>query len=156
MTHKHTKPHPKRALKHPKKAAKPQVTPATGAATTAAQYSRAIEIAASAFDAKKIAIALAKHDPVLFVKLFEQTTTVEPWHREVITHLYKGEMVQAIKMIRVASGLGLKEAKDVADTVRWMMSTSGYMLSVSNPQCKLSPEQDEWVKKLSAAAHNML
>lgn len=154
MTHKHTKPHPKRAPKHPKKAAKPQAVDA--AASTASQYSRAIEIAASAFDAKKIAIALAKHDPVLFVKLFEQTTAVEPWHGEVITHLYRGEMVQAIKMIRVASGLGLKEAKDIADTVRWMMSTSGYMLSVSNPQCKLSTEQDEWVRKLAASAHAML
>lgn len=154
MTHKQVKPIRKKATKRVKKAATQLVKPVAPQEKPAA-YIRAIEIAASPFDAKKIAIALAKHDPELFVKLYDSTTSVETWQRDAITMLYRGEMVSAIKLLRTVTGMGLKEAKDIADAVRWHMSQNGYMISASEPQIKLSAEQEVWLQKLATAAYNM-
>jgi ribosomal protein L7/L12 len=128
MTHKQANPTKRVKLKKQPKAvvAVKPVAPAVDSGV----FRRAIEIACSAFDAKKIATALAKDYPEIFVKLYEATTSVQDWHRDVITFAYQGNPVGAIKLVREHTGLGLKEAKDVVDNLRVFMSQNGYMITV--------------------------
>lgn len=159
MTHKQKTPHPRR---HFKKATKLRLAAPTVSAPVATGstdvYKQAIEIAASPFDARKIVIALAKAHPELFVQLHRQTTTVDPWQREVVTAVYQTNMVGAIKLTREKTGLGLKEAKDVIDNLRVYMSQNGYMMSSTSsfPPSPLSATTEPVYKQLSVAASNML
>ncbi len=123
MTHKTTTPHPRRH-KLKKQKPVPKVTPVATDASTAQgptktdAYKLAIEITASAFDARKIVIALAKEHPELLVRLYRATTVTETWQRDIVTAVYQGNPVHAIKLTRENTGLGLKEAKDVVDNLR--------------------------------------
>ena len=158
MTHKQNTKHPKRALKPVKVkrvAASDFATPAVD--KTAQMYARAIEITTSSqFDPRKIAIALAQVDPGLFIKLFETTTVVPSWQREVVALTYGSQIVSAIKLIRERTGLGLKEAKDVADNLRLHMSKNGYMIDPARIMMPspLNPTTEPVFKELATAANN--
>jgi hypothetical protein len=132
MTHKQANSVKRTKLKKQPKvvASAPAVAPAAPTNHDAA-LRRVIEITTSGFDAQKIAVALAKEYPEIFVKLFDATTRAKDWHREVITAAYQGNPVSAIKLTREFTGLGLKEAKDVVDNLRAFMSQIGYMMTVN-------------------------
>lgn len=70
-------------------------------------------------DYRKIAVELAKVNPLLFVQLHRSKPEgkVEPWMNDVLTHIKDNHKVEAIKTLRNATGMGLKEAKDVVDNV---------------------------------------
>lgn len=117
-----------------------------------------IDITSKPFDVQKIAVALAKEHPEIFLKLVEATTTVIDWRRDVVTHAYKGEAVSAIKLIRECTGFGLKEAKDVYGVLRQFMSENGYMLSASHSAgyiTALSAQQKVVYDQLCICARNL-
>lgn len=62
---------------------------------------------------------LAYTHPAVFLEMLDaikgETVNFLPWMREAVDHLLSGNKVNSIKCIRNATGLGLKEAKDVAD-----------------------------------------
>lgn len=152
MTPKRTKPYPKRSLRRSKKLTSPVSVVISDEQDRA--YQRVMEITALDFDARKIALALASRDPIMFVRLYEETTVVLPWMREVITAIYQANDVHAINKIR---GLGfcLMDSKCIVDNLRWYMSKSGYMLSASEPK-SLSSDLEPIFQELKTAAHNML
>lgn len=91
---------------------------------------RILDIVAGGYDAQKIAHALAKKHPTLFLELYQQVAApVSTWHKDVVQHMYGGNVVSAIKLVREKTGLGLKEAKDVCDNLRIKMAAMGYMIS---------------------------
>ena len=93
---------------------------------------RILDIVASGYDAQKIAHALAKKHPTLFLELYQQVAApVLTWHKDVVQSLYAGNVVSAIKLMREKTGLGLKEAKDVCDNLRVQMAAMGYMISAT-------------------------
>lgn len=141
--------------------APPAVKPAT--LSDASPYEKAIDVLLSGYDSKAIAILLAKKHPAIFLDLHGQSrnTTVpsgpipravgaaerdaatpkpfEQWHSDVVNLLRSGgNKVAAIKLIREKTGLGLKEAKDLADIYPWNFA----YIHPANPE----------VKRLSAAA----
>lgn len=67
-------------------------------------------------DLRQIAIDLAKEDPVMFLKLARNGIRPE-WAVEVRRQMEGGNKVGAIKALRAAKGLGLKDAKDIVDCV---------------------------------------
>lgn len=68
---------------------------------------------------KQIAIELAKHHPTIFVKLAAGPSFhAEKWRYEVHDAMCGGRKVEAIKCLRAATGLGLKEAKDICDNIQ--------------------------------------
>lgn len=92
-----------------------------------ASYKQAIDILmADKTDYKALAINLAKSYPSIFVRMAEsQTEPVETWHGVVNDRIRGGQKVEAIKEIRTNTGLGLKEAKDIADNVQNMLISNG-------------------------------
>lgn len=84
-------------------------------------YKKAIDIlAAGSFDANKIAVELAKVNPELFVQIASGKSTAEEMLAFAIErHKANGDMfIQTIKDLRTQYGLGLKEAKDIADEAK--------------------------------------
>jgi ribosomal protein L7/L12 len=155
MPHSQVAPRPRRKISKIKQGHVIAPAPAT-VIDRDTMFQRAIEIMSVSFDAKKIAIALAKEHPEIFVKLYEATTIVLGWHREVITAIYQNNFVQAIKTIRENTGVGLKEAKDIADNLRVYMSNNGYMLSAhSSIPTKLLEAHALLYKELCVAAMNL-
>ena len=71
-------------------------------------------------DFRLIALNLAKEQPDVFVRLASKKMP-EPWAVNAFRSLRSNQKVDGIKIIRAATGLGLKEAKDVADNVCWEM-----------------------------------
>ena len=50
---------------------------------------RILDIVAGGYDAQKIAHALAKKHPTLFLELYQQVAApVSTWHKDVVQHLY--------------------------------------------------------------------
>ena len=70
-------------------------------------------------DYKKIVIEFAKQHPEDFLTIYERKyPEIAPWHREVRSYTRReGGKIPAIKAMRVHTGLGLKEAKDIIDNV---------------------------------------
>lgn len=67
-------------------------------------------------DHKKISIELAKLHPEIFLQIYNnKVASLLAWHREAAHHIRVGQRVDAIKVTRVHTGLGLKEAKDIVD-----------------------------------------
>lgn len=108
-------------------------------------HQQAIDIIASGYDQFVVCTELAKHHPDLFVRLALPTkkvrntvatlpqlanTAVVPaivpvdarrplgWQSSIIGYIKRGEPVTAIKSLREATLLGLKEAKDIVDAIR--------------------------------------
>ena len=83
-------------------------------------YRDAIDILAeNTFDAKRLAIELAKVNPALFVSLCRDLnlrTVQYPWAKKVADFVRAGCYVESIKELRARTGLGLKEAKDIIDS----------------------------------------
>lgn len=160
MTHKQVNPTYKRTKlkKQTKQKAVVAAAPVVSSnETTHAEYlRRVVEIMATSYDAKKIAVALAKDHPEIFVKMHNQTTAVENWHREVITAIYQTNPIAAIKLTRERTGLGLKEAKDIVDNLRVYMSQHGYMMSVRSDFVTALPESNMPIyNALCVSARNM-
>lgn len=92
-------------------------------------YSRAIDLLMdNAVDYRKIVIELAKVNPGLFVELATRNAPTPAhlqWHRKVHEHILQDEMVSAIKLVREKKSLGLKEAKDICDSLRNVMYQRG-------------------------------
>ena len=70
---------------------------------------------------KAILETLAKMDPEAFQAAVRDTTrgsSAHQWMKEVMDFLEINNFVSAIKVVRTATGMGLKEAKDVVDMIR--------------------------------------
>lgn len=80
-----------------------------------------LEVFSAGFDAKKVALKLAARDPKLFLEIVNEKTWKSQWHVEVVNMLEASEIVSAIKHVRAKTGMGLKEAKDVIDWLRYDM-----------------------------------
>jgi ribosomal protein L7/L12 len=158
MTHKQANSTVKRTKlkKQPKVVASAPAVASTAPTNHDGALRRVIEITTSAFDAQKIAVALAKEYPEIFVKLHEATTSIQNWHRDVVTAVYQGNPVAAIKLTREKTGLGLKEAKDVIDNLRVFMSQNGYMMTVRNEFITALTEANQVVyNQLCVSARNL-
>lgn len=86
---------------------------------TKQSYQQAIDLLmGDTVNFRQLGINLAKEHPALFIKMVQQDAgPAERWCTEAVGLLRSGHKVNAIKEIRQATGLGLKEAKDVADNV---------------------------------------
>ncbi len=80
-----------------------------------------LEVFSIGFDAKKVALKLAARDPRLFLEIVNEKTWKAPWHVECINLLFDSKVVDAIKLTRINTGLGLKESKDIIDWLRYDM-----------------------------------
>jgi ribosomal protein L7/L12 len=81
-----------------------------------------------AIDYKAIALAILKSNPDVFAEALEAAIAVAPalpYERNIIDYIRGENMVGAIKELRTASGLGLKEAKDVIDSLRTQLHHIG-------------------------------
>lgn len=65
---------------------------------------------------RDVAVTLAKSDPALFLRLAGVKEEAS-WHSTVMQLILNNERVNAIKIVREMTGLGLKNAKDVCDAV---------------------------------------
>lgn len=85
------------------------LTPMRATTAIAMHFSRGGSI-----DAYAIAEALMLHDPVLFVRLAGIPANIGKYEdlRDALT---RGDRLAAIKALRAADGLGLKEAKDTVN-----------------------------------------
>lgn len=93
-------------------------------------YQLVIDILSAGYDAGKIATALAKKHPQLFIDLYKETCAPpEKWKQDIIGMNFRGEKVPAIKALREKTGLGLKEAKDIVDMLTVKMHEMGYMIN---------------------------
>jgi ribosomal protein L7/L12 len=102
-------------------------------------YQQVIDILAAGYDASKMATALAKKHPQLFIDLYKETCSPpEKWKQDLIGMLYRGEVVSAIKALREKLGYGLRDAKDIVDNLRHSMHTMGYMISPGSAANPLS------------------
>lgn len=103
-------------------------------------YKQAIDILmAGDFNARNIAVELAKNYPTIFVKLANGVTSkVEQWMIDAHEFMARGAKVEAIKLIRTHTGLGLKEAKDISDNVQNLMAPHYGQLSHYDGAARLS------------------
>lgn len=132
---------------------------------TTKNYKTAIDIlTTNAFDAKKIAIELAKSHPAIFVQLVGLTsvqpvapvpTLVDEWHLDVIRKLYRCEKVAAIKQIREHTGCGLKEAKDIADYASNYMNAVGYQINMCTIHNTSIAKSNQHLQALRTAAEHL-
>jgi ribosomal protein L7/L12 len=81
-----------------------------------------------------VEIELAKLHPALFVRFAADPRP--KWQDTVKELLHSGHFIDAIKEIRNATNLGLKEAKDVADYIR------------GNRDCALSAEHEKLAREI--------
>jgi hypothetical protein len=89
---------------------------------TVSAFERAIDILLQTNrDDKAIVVELAKRNPDILVAIVDRLNgagvNYTRWHQEAVYEMIKGNRVNAIKRIREATDLGLKEAKDIADNV---------------------------------------
>ena len=101
-------------------------------------YKQAIDLLTNKeLNYRAIVIEFAKHHPKLFMKLVVPNRDVievlrkEDWMNGCRKYLVDGKKVEAIKLCRNATGLGLKEAKDVCDRAQvltdpYAQHSSGY------------------------------
>lgn len=129
---------------------------------TTKNYKTAIDIlTTNAFDAKKIAIELAKSHPAIFVRLVGLTpvqpvpTLVNEWHLDVIRKLYRREKVAAIKQIREHTGCSLKEAKDIADYAGNYMNAVGYQIDICTLHNTSIAKSNQHLQALRTAAEHL-
>jgi ribosomal protein L7/L12 len=164
MTHKQQNPQKRIKLKKGKRlvakpvAAAPSNVVQMSQVPERATFQRVIDITSKPFDAQKVAVALAKEHPEIFLKLVEATTVVVDWHRDVVTLAYQSAAVSAIKLIRERTGFGLKEAKDVYDMLRSFMSQAGYMIGTRDATVytvALSSQQKAVYDQLCVSARNL-
>lgn len=99
-------------------------------------------LATKDYDADAMVLQLAKTDPKLFCALakISRPVPVVAWHALVLHNIATAQYVAAIKELRVATGWGLKEAKDVTDEVRWFMHTNKIVF-LTDP---LAPSNLNW------------
>lgn len=94
-------------------------------ADNAKSYGDAIQIVSDDnFDARRIAIDLAKTNPDLFIELVqvqkkeqEQAQQEELWKEVAIPLMRQGLKIAAIKEVRRITGMGLKDSKDAVETL---------------------------------------
>lgn len=80
-------------------------------------YARVIDVLAKGdVDLRQIAIDLAKQEPVIFLELASRTARPE-WAVKVRSEMAACNKVMAIKLLRAAKNLGLKDAKDIVDCI---------------------------------------
>lgn len=91
-------------------------------------YMRAIDIIMEGdYDAKAVIRELVKRDPKMFCSIIdERPLAVEQWHRNVKKFMIDGSVVEAIKLLRQETKLGLREAKDIVDNVQNRLYAIGY------------------------------
>lgn len=70
-------------------------------------------------DFRKISTELAKKYPQIFIEMASANQPIPEWCREVIKFMRAVNKIDAIKCVRAATGVGLKEAKDICDTLCW-------------------------------------
>lgn len=80
------------------------------------------------------------------------SVNIEPWHRSAVQYCLNNEAVNSIKTIRAATGLGLKEAKDIHDNLRETLSRQGRTSPPSYIPSPLSGELLDTYNVLLAAA----
>ena len=83
------------------------------------QVSNVVDIISEhSYDAEKLAILLAKVDPVLFTDLASKSINKHnPSYESIANFIIKAERVEAIKALRMELKTGLKETKDIIDSV---------------------------------------
>jgi ribosomal protein L7/L12 len=64
------------------------------------------------------AYASGKHFPMTGASPVAKSSSIDGLPAEAITALSRGQLIEAIKIVRVATGLGLKEAKDLVEQYR--------------------------------------
>jgi hypothetical protein len=91
-------------------------------------YLRVIdEIVNPTVSSDKIALTLAKNHPDIFILIVNEINSKIPaltWHIKVANLIIENQKIDAIKCIRENTGLGLKEAKDIADKVNYEFTMS--------------------------------
>lgn len=84
--------------------------------TTVNFYAAAIDILMHEdIDYKMIVVELVKHDPGMFLNICQNMRDYQPWLPEVDASLRAHKKIDAIKLWRHHTGLGLKEAKDAVE-----------------------------------------
>jgi hypothetical protein len=102
---------------------------ATKTVGTSEQYKAVMSILTKRWeevDALSFLIVIGSDYPELFLEVFESTKRErkpsvvddQPWMGEVKSLISAGKFVEAIKLYRNATGLGLKEAKDACDILK--------------------------------------
>jgi hypothetical protein len=119
-------------------------------------YKEVIDILMSPgeFDYKRIAINLAKEHPEIFLQMVQRSAPPVPgWHQEIISLLKTERKVDAIKLLRVETGFGLKEAKDVCDNLGWDLYRKGMMqYHPSSMPCELDDRLEDMRQELYRSA----
>jgi len=92
-------------------------------------YARVIEVLANGnIDLRQIGLELAKAHPLVFLEIASRTARPE-WAVKVRHEMATGNKIMAIKLLRAAKNLGLKDAKDIVDC----MHEDLYQLSPRGP-----------------------
>jgi ribosomal protein L7/L12 len=87
-----------------------------------AAYQQIIKLFAEGqVDFKAVATRLAQQEPEMFLCMVDAEAN-EPWMREAMAHMRENHKVECIKVIRTRTGLGLKEAKEIADHLQNFVS----------------------------------
>jgi len=100
---------------------------------------------------EKVVYELAATHPKIFMELLAPKRNVfevlkkEPWQNTVRDFLGQGMKVDAIKLARQETGLGLKEAKDVCDFAAHFMDP----MRASPPIAAISDEHIKLAKKIA-------
>lgn len=117
-----------------------------------------LDIVAGGYDAVKIAHALAKKNPHLFLELYREFASPldHSWHRDVVQLTYANNKVSAIKLVREKTNSSLKDAKDIVDNLSNEMSRIGYMISPTTYSAEPVATAYELVyQQLVRAAHKL-
>jgi len=96
---------------------------------------------------KDMVVELAKHNPDTFLAIHALVgdSAMEPWVKDAARQIKGNNKIEAIKIVRTNTGLGLKEAKDVVD-----VGTGYYDSDVMNTP-NLSTDQKRYVTNLRKA-----
>lgn len=101
-------------------------------------YLAVVEALTNGYDADDIVKALIRRYPDIFVEIYHETKPVPEINirlRAIVEWLVNGQKVDAIKAIRDYYSLGLKESKDVADSLMLYMSARGMAPISIDPAC---------------------
>lgn len=107
-------------------------------------HSHAIALLEEVFQGKRDAMSclftLARVEPEAFVRGLtgESVPDAPDWTVDVIRRIKSMNLVSAIKLIREARGIGLKEAKDLADEAR-QFDSDAQMVRVLTKDIPLTP-----------------
>ncbi len=77
------------------------------------------DVAEGKRDALGLLFTLARIDPDALIRA-ANAVDAPAWTTEALDALRRGMKIECIKIIRMARGLGLKEAKDIADEIGQM------------------------------------